>query len=121
MRAAVENGYANRVFREMFALRLSGAIWLYWLAVFFALVAWPHRVAIGCAALLGIVCGIILVASRHRSLSSGLFSVVNWHLLAFSAVPGFLMPRRSPLDRIASRVLQEPSPIADNLMRAAPG
>ncbi len=120
IRAAVENGYLDKVFRDIFALRLSSAIWLYWLAVLIALVASPHRAAVGGAALFGIVCGIILVASRHRSLYSGIFSIVNWHLSAFSAVLGFLKPRRSPMDRIASRTLQEPVLSSDHRMRAAP-
>lgn len=120
IRAAVENGYAGHMFRDIFVLRLSAAIWLYWLAVLIALVASPHQAAVGGAALFGIVCGIILVASRHRSLYSGIFSIVNWHLSAFSAVLGFVMPRRSPTARIASRILQEPAPNSDNRM-PAPG
>ena len=120
IRAAVENGYADRVFRDIFALRLSGAVWLYWVTVLIALLATPYHLVVGSVALLGIVFVILVVGSRHGSLRSGMFSVANWHLLAVNALPGLVSTRRSPVERIASRVLREPSPNTDRQVQAAP-
>jgi hypothetical protein len=107
VRAAYQNGYLDRIFGDIFALRLSAAVWLYWLAVLLALVVVPYRLAVIALALAGIVGLIALVSVRHRSLASGLNSVVNWHLLAAIGVAGLFGRWRSPTERIASRVIKD--------------
>jgi glycosyltransferase involved in cell wall biosynthesis len=107
VRAAYQNGYLDRIFGDIFALRLTAAVWLYWLVVLLALVVVPYRLAVVGFALAGVAGMIALIAIRHGSLASGINSVVNWHLLAVIGVAGLFGRWRSPTERIASRIIKD--------------
>lgn len=118
VRTALLNGYLPAAFREIFALRLSAAVWLYWAVVLLALLLLPYRLATIGLVLVAIVGLALVLGIRHGSLGSGLLSVVTWHLLAFIAAPGFFRRRRSPIDKIASRPLLDCAPNAEARIQA---
>ena len=120
IRAAHQSGYLDRVFRDIFALRLSAMVWLYWLAVLLALVVVPYRLAVLGLAFAGVAAMIALITYRHRSLASGFNSVVDWHLLAVIGVAGLFGRWRSPTEPIASRVIKEQTPHAVSASPIAP-
>lgn len=119
VRTALLGNYLRRAFGDIFALRLSVVVWLYWSIALLALLILPYPLLVGGLALAAIGCLALALGVRHGSLSSGLLSVVNWHLLAFSALPGFFKRRRSPMNRIASRSLRDTPPAAGAKLRAA--
>jgi glycosyltransferase involved in cell wall biosynthesis len=112
IRAAQQSRYLDRAFRDIFALRLSTLVWLYWLAVLLALIVVPYRLAILGLAFVGVVAMVALIAYRHGSLASGFNSVLDWHLLAVIGVAGLFGRWRSPTEPIASRVIKEEAPQA---------
>jgi glycosyltransferase involved in cell wall biosynthesis len=117
LRAAIESGYAARVYNDVFAFRLSAAVIVFWLAALGGLLVLPWK---GLVALIALACllGLIgVVTYRHRSLASSLHSVLIWHLSAGGAIVGLFRRRLDPRGRIASRVLRDGG---DGGARAAP-
>ncbi len=55
-----------------------------------------------------------MVSLRKRSLERGLYAVVAWHVNAAGLLRGLLHRRRSPTEKIASRVLKEPCSLGIN-------
>jgi uncharacterized protein (DUF58 family) len=55
-----------------------------------------------------------MVSLRKRSLERGLYAVVAWHVNAAGLLAGLLHRRRSPTEKIASRVLKEPCSLGIN-------
>jgi glycosyltransferase involved in cell wall biosynthesis len=110
VRAAFNGRYLPQAFREIFALRLAAVVSSFWLLVVAALVVLPYPLLVLAAALVANAALVALVGIRHRSLKSGLFSVVNWNLGVMVGALGIFKARRSPTDRIASRILKDAVP-----------
>jgi GT2 family glycosyltransferase len=102
LRAAIAGHYVKHALREVRILPIAIGVWLYWCAII-AAYAWTSNPAIFPAAS---VAPILIMGLRTRSLTQGLFSVLNWHIAAVGCLLGLCRRRRSPRSAVASRILQ---------------
>jgi GT2 family glycosyltransferase len=106
LRAAIERGYLAKALRELQPIRAYGFALASWLIVLvFLLVTWNWLWSL--ALLLALwVLPIAGMALRRRSLMTGIYSVLVWHVQGFGLLRGLLRRRRSPTELIESRIIR---------------
>jgi glycosyltransferase involved in cell wall biosynthesis len=102
LRAAIDGHYVRRVVREVRILLLATGVWLYWGLVILA----SYRFSGAATLLIALGAPIIVMALRTQSLKLGIFSLLTWHIAAVGTLVGFFRRRRSPSERIDSKILQ---------------
>jgi glycosyltransferase involved in cell wall biosynthesis len=105
LRAAISGKYLRKALTGLPGLRPALFIWIYWVIAILISLASPTTwgsIAILAGALL---MPIVVMAARNRnSLQIGMHSVVLWHMNALGLVIGLMRVRRSPTERIGSRL-----------------
>lgn len=110
LRAAIEGGYLTTVLRELRPVRAYGFAVASWLAVLLLMLLtwnWTWSLAV---LLASCVLPILGMALRRGSVNRGIYSVLVWHVHGFGLVRGLLRRRRSPTERISSRVIRISDP-----------
>lgn len=87
---------------------LSGLVGLWWCSIAATLLLGSGVWALPAAAAL-LAFPFAAMSVRWRSLRDGIYSVTAWNAHALCFLPGFLWPRKSPAEWIASSVIKGPS------------
>jgi glycosyltransferase involved in cell wall biosynthesis len=105
LRAAISGKYLRKALTGLPGLRPALFIWIYWIvAIPISLASptsWGSIAILAVAALLPVV---VMAARNKNSLQIGMHSVVLWYMNALGLVIGLMRVRRSPTERIGSRL-----------------
>jgi len=105
LRAAIAGNYLKDALTGLPGLRPALLVWVYWLVAVLVSAFLPAIGAsiafLGCALVLPIL---IMTLRNKGSLAVGAHSVMLWHLNAVGLLIGLIRTRRSPVERIESRL-----------------
>ena len=100
-RAAYERGYLFRVVKELRVIQLSLLLIAFW-AFELCLALFEPALALASAAM-AIMCLVLVMAVKRRSLALGVFSVLNWHLGSAGLIAGLFKSRKAPESEILTQ------------------